>query len=212
MRSFIPTSAANSRSLMVAVVLGTALTAGGNKTASAAAAATRTTRISSEQGLPPAVIDELTRYCQACWRNARVPFDQWDDCTQQVLTRLLERVPVCDWPHMLRSDDEESPSRRELFRAIDATKKRSQRTRKLQPLTHEIRDSRLGNSHGLQEQREAVHQASERVLSPRQQRIVELSADGWAVQEIATELNSTAERVSDEKYKAIRKLRSYFGV
>ncbi|MCZ2343340.1 MAG: sigma-70 family RNA polymerase sigma factor [Bacteroidales bacterium] len=212
MRSLIPTSAANSRSLMVAVVLGTALTAGGNKTASAAAAATRTTRMATEQELPPVVLDELTRYCQACWRNARVPFDQWEDCTQQVLTRLLERVPIGNWSIMLRSDDEDSPNRRELFRAIDATKKRSQRARKLQPLIPEIRDSRASQQYGLQEQREAVEQASERVLSPRQQRIVELSADGWAVQEIATELNSTAERVSDEKYKAIRKLRSYFGV
>lgn len=210
MRSLIPTSAANSRSLMVAVVLGTALTAGSNKTASAAA--TRTTRIASEQGLPPAVIDELTRYCQVCWRNARVPFDQWDDCTQQVFTRLLERIPVGNWSQMLRADDEESPDRRELFRAIDATKKRSQRSRKIQPITNDIRDNQISTRHGIQEQREAVHQASEQVLSPRQQRIVELSADGWAVQEIATELNSTAERVSDEKYKAIRKLRNYFGV
>ena len=43
-------------------------------------------------------------------------------------------------------------------------------------------------------------------------RIVELSANGWAVPEIAVELRTTTERVSDEKYKAIRKLRTHFGV
>ena len=34
-----------------------------------------------------------------------------------------------------------------------------------------------------------------------------MSLDGWSVQEIAAELGSPPERVSDEKYKAIRKLR-----
>ena len=50
------------------------------------------------------------------------------------------------------------------------------------------------------------------VLSPRQRKIVELSADGWAVPDIAAELETTPERVSDEKYKAIRKLRTHLGV
>jgi DNA-binding NarL/FixJ family response regulator len=50
------------------------------------------------------------------------------------------------------------------------------------------------------------------VLSDRQRRIVELSADGWAVPDIAAELRTTPERVSDEKYKAVRKLRAELGV
>ena len=49
------------------------------------------------------------------------------------------------------------------------------------------------------------------VLSERQLRILELSADGWAVPEIATELKTSPERISDEKYKAIRKLRVHLG-
>ena len=36
---------------------------------------------------------------------------------------------------------------------------------------------------------------------------MQLSFDGWSVQEIADELKASPERVSDEKYKAIRKLR-----
>jgi RNA polymerase sigma factor (sigma-70 family) len=50
------------------------------------------------------------------------------------------------------------------------------------------------------------------MLSSRQERIVQLSLDGWPVQDIAEELGLSAERVSDEKYKAIRKLRSHFRV
>ena len=53
--------------------------------------------------------------------------------------------------------------------------------------------------------------AAGEVLSPRQRRILELTADGWAVPEIAADLGTTVERVSDEKYKAIKKLQHYFG-
>ena len=59
---------------------------------------------------------------------------------------------------------------------------------------------------------EAVNVAAVQVLSERQKRIVELSANGWAVPDIAAELGTTTERVSDEKYKAIRKLRTHLGV
>ena len=64
----------------------------------------------------------------------------------------------------------------------------------------------------VREQWEAVNVAAAQVLSERQKRIVELSANGWAVPDIAAELGTTTERVSDEKYKAIRKLRVQLGV
>jgi hypothetical protein len=37
-----------------------------------------------------------------------------------------------------------------------------------------------------------------------------MTFDGWSVQDIARELALGTERVSDEKYKAVRKLREYF--
>ena len=214
MRSFIPKTAGNSRSLMVAVVLGTALTTGENKASSAAANA-RGTSISSDLGCSPQVIQDITRYCQACWRNARLPMDQWDDCTQQVFTRLLERVPSSRWAELLPSVNDENADRRELIRAIDSAKKRFQRGRKWQELNDQIHDRQIPALHrGVQETvqdlRQDLDTAAERLLSPRQQLIVRLTADGWAVPEIANELRTTPERVSDEKYKAIQKLRGHF--
>ena len=47
------------------------------------------------------------------------------------------------------------------------------------------------------------------IRSPRQQAILRLSFEGWSVQEMAEELRTPPERVSDEKYKAIRKLRAH---
>lgn len=57
-----------------------------------------------------------------------------------------------------------------------------------------------------------MNKAAGEVLSDRQQQIINLSADGWGVPEIAVELGTTTQRISDEKYKAIRKLREKLGV
>jgi RNA polymerase sigma factor (sigma-70 family) len=59
----------------------------------------------------------------------------------------------------------------------------------------------------LADDREVVRQVAAEVLSSRQQQILDLSFDGWSVNEIAAKLELPAARISDEKYKAIRKLR-----
>jgi DNA-binding NarL/FixJ family response regulator len=46
-------------------------------------------------------------------------------------------------------------------------------------------------------------------LSPRQDRIVELWTRGWSVPEIGESLGLPVARVSDEKYKALRKLENH---
>ncbi len=202
MRRMIPTAAARSRSVMMAVVLGTAMTAGEGQ-ASTPRPVAATADASAD------AVRDITRYCQVCWRNARLPNDRWDDCTQLVFARLLERVSPEKWAGLLKEDDE---NRREFIRAIDAVKKRTQRARKYADLTADVADPRNRTDGYVREQREAVERAATEVLSERQRKIVELTADGWAVPEIAEELRTTPERVSDEKYKAIRKLRSHLGV
>jgi RNA polymerase sigma factor (sigma-70 family) len=148
----------------------------------------------------------MGRYCTACWRNARLPADAWSDCTQEVFTRLLERVPTGQWDRILRDEGEEH---REFLRAIDAVKKRTQRARKWSAGIDSVADPRDFLARDLLEEREAVHQAAAEVLTPRQQRILQLSFEGWFVHEVAQQLRLPPERVSDEKYKAIRKLRSH---
>ncbi|QEL20256.1 sigma-70 RNA polymerase sigma factor region 4 domain-containing protein [Limnoglobus roseus] len=186
----------SSRSLMVAVVLGTALTAMGTE-------ARATAKTESQ------AITDISKYCTACWRNARLPEDRWGDCTQQVLTRLLERVEQEKWGSILA---EETSERKEFLRAIDAVKKRTQRARKYASITPDHADWRNELTDDLRDRREAVTLAACTVLSDRQKQIVELTAGGWGVPEIAAQLGTTVDRVSDEKYKAIRKLRTHFGV
>ncbi len=178
--------------MMVAVVLGTALSAMAGTAEASAAART---------------VQDLSRYCTACWRNARLPADRWDDCTQEVLVRLLERVPSGAWGRSLTAEGEE---RREFLRAIDAVKKRIQRGRKFAHYPEDaVADARPANESARREAREQLDAAADEVLGDRQQQILRLTMEGWSVPEIAAELDTTADRVSDEKYKAIRKLRAY---
>jgi RNA polymerase sigma factor (sigma-70 family) len=185
------------RPYLVAMVLGTALAALG----------------SAENGgadeISPRALGTISRYCTACWRNARLPPDLWGDCTQEVLCRLLERVPRAGWDQVLSGASDE---RREFLRAIDTVKKRRQRERaRSTSLNGVVADSKEGNLRTVHENREAWEHAASRMLTVRQQRILQLTCEGFAVAEIAAELAVTPERVSDEKYKAVQKLRSYFG-
>ncbi|MBV9125091.1 MAG: hypothetical protein JO112_17180, partial [Planctomycetes bacterium] len=70
------------RRYLVAMVLGTALSALGSASATAADMPDVTAR----------AVHDISRYCTACWRNARLHPDCWTDCTQEVFSRLVERV------------------------------------------------------------------------------------------------------------------------
>jgi RNA polymerase sigma factor (sigma-70 family) len=181
---------------MVAMVLGTAISA---------LAPGQQVRAQTPPGTLEA-IDDMGRYCAACWRNARLPADAWTDCTQEVFRRLLERIPTDQRERVLQADGEEH---REFVRAIDAVKKRVQRARKWTGSLDGVADPRDDSARHLHEERELVRQAATEVLTPRQQRILQLSFEGWSVQETASQLCLPPERVSDEKYKAICKLRSH---
>lgn len=174
--------------MMVAVVLGAAL---GTINARAVEPDSR-------------IVQDISRYCQACWRNARLPVDSWSDCTQEVFTRLVQRVALDRWTEVLKPDGDE---RREFVRAIDAVKKRVQRSRKCNALPDDVRDTRSANQPSAEW--DAIAQTAPQVLSQRQWRILELSREGWSIPEIATDLGTSVARVSDEKYKAVRKLRQH---
>jgi RNA polymerase sigma factor (sigma-70 family) len=183
---------------VVAAVLGTALSALGSAPslgAEPSAAAAQS-------------VNDISRYCTVCWRNARLDPNCWNDCTQEVLCRLLKRVGPEDWSQMLKVEGEQ---RREFLRAIDAVKKRTQRARRWSNnAVDAVADRHERHERQLADDREAVQDAAGKLLSPRQQRILQMSFEGWSVQDIAAELQVPAERVSDEKYKAIRKLRGHF--
>ena len=186
------TKIGKNRPYLAAMVLGTALATMGQSPAGAH-------EISGQ------AIQNISRYCTACWRNARLPVDRWGDCTQEVFSRLLQRLEPRDWDQVLTQEGDEH---KEFIRAIDAVKKRTQRERYYTPLY----DDRVPGSGAsdLDDERDAVWQVAGRLLSSRQQDILRMTCAGGTVADIAQELKCSPERISDEKYKAIQKLRSYF--
>ena len=153
------------------------------------------------------LVRDIQRYCTVCWRNARLDPRLWDDCTQEVCCRLLTKARdgQLDLTQVLAED---TPDRRELVRAIDMVRKRIQRTKRFQPLDGSTTpaydlDRRQRDQLELGEILEAARRA---VLTSRQDRIIELWMRGWSVPEIGVELDMPVTRVSDEKYKALRKL------
>jgi RNA polymerase sigma factor (sigma-70 family) len=173
--------------MLAAVMLGTALSGGEAKAAD-----------------PGAAVTDISRYCQACWRNARLPADHWPDATQQVFVRLLERVDPTRWGAALNDDGLE---RREFLRAIDTVKKRTQREKKPGFLPETVAEPGTAESAKRADDRNWLR-ANALLLSERQKRILDLTATGHDVPEIASALGTSVARVSDEKYKAIRKLKA----
>jgi len=158
------------------------------------------------------LVSDIQRYCTVCWRNARLDPRLWDDCTQEVCCRLLTKARggELDMTQVLADD---TPERRELVRAIDMVRKRVQRTKRYQPLDAFTTpatnlDQRQRDRLELGEILEAARRA---VLTARQDRIIELWMRGWSVPEIGAELKLAVTRVSDEKYKALRKLERQLG-
>ncbi|MGF1579507.1 MAG: sigma-70 family RNA polymerase sigma factor [Gemmataceae bacterium] len=197
-----PTASPNHRNrhYMAAVVLGTALSALGVPQALA----------KEHADLNPKVVADISRYCTACWRNARLPTDSWGDCTQDVFSRLMQRLKLTQWNRVFQA---ETAERQEFVRAIDAVKKRTQRRlKRTKPMPEILADQSDVDHRKRAEELEIVHQAADEVLSERQKTILRLSMEGWCVAEMAQELDLAPERVSDEKYKAVRKLRQHLKV
>lgn len=153
------------------------------------------------------LVRDIQRYCTVCWRNARLDPGLWDDCTQEVCCRLLTKARDgrVDLSQVLADD---TPERKELVRAIDMVRKRIQRARRYQTLDGSSSPlSELDRRERDQlELREILDSARHSVLTARQDRIIDLWMRGWTVPEIAVELAMSATRVSDEKYKGLRKL------
>jgi len=82
------------RAAVMAMVLGTAL--GTMATAAPARA--------EANGRAAGTVNDMSRYCTVCWRNARLHPDSWSDCTQEVFSRMLERVEMESWDQALRGD------------------------------------------------------------------------------------------------------------
>ncbi len=173
----------------------------------AACAVAMAATVSTTQAQDTAAIDSMQRYCMTSWRNAGINQQDWEDCTQEAITLMLERVSRSRLAQAMRSG--ESPERRELNRSIWCTAQRWRRRPKHVSLEacDSMERSAQDPTHETKESLDSAMALAGDCLTPRQQAIISMYRDGWSIREIADELDISSARASDEKYKAVRKLR-----
>jgi hypothetical protein len=164
----------------------------------------------TEPFVDAATIESIDSYCAASWHQANIPRQDWDDCSQQAFVRLLTRVSQDRWTEAI--NNAQSRHRRELNRCIWATTqwwRRSHRHRSLGEEDLSDRADTLVFGVTMSEVLEAMH-CDAVGLTPIQRCVVDLWASGHSIAEMAAKLEVTSRRISDEKYRAIAKLRARF--
>ena len=153
-------------------------------------------------------IASIERYCTSSWRQAGIPANDWEDCTQDTMLELLSRVPKKQLASAIEKP--QSAERRELMRSIWCVAQRWRRASQRRPVSLEL----LGDYQASAEEkdfdvdRELLRDAQQR-LSVTQRKILDLFVDGNSIAEIAAQLDLPPARVSDQKYKAIKLLKRH---
>ena len=157
------------------------------------------------------VLKKVGAYCTRSWMNAGIDCQEWDDSTQEVFLQLLTSMGRDRIYNAIEAPD--SDERRDLNRAIWATSQRRRRARRHTSLIDDVvkaveTDPWPAKMESLRQVRKAIDSPDVR-LSPTQQEIVTRWGNGESISGIANEMKLSPARVSDEKYKAIQKLRAH---
>lgn len=158
-----------------------------------------------------ATIKAINNYCAVSWHRANIPRQDWDDCSQHAFVRLLTRVSQDRLAEAI--EDAHSKQRRELNRSIWATTQWWRRSHRHCPIVGDdlpdpAETLRVSGVTAIDIQ-EAL--GSEAVgLTTLQRCVLDLWSAGHNIGEIASNLGVPSRRVSDEKYKAISRLRASF--
>ncbi len=161
-------------------------------------------------------LSQLDRYLARAWFRAGIPAQQHDDCSQAVYTTLLQGLGRGRFDHLLGEVGQfgirdvlsrETAEGPDFFRAIDTIKKRAQRERSFQPLDA-VDSSSLNRPDGSQaELKRTLQEAILRSLSPREAALIQATLQGETPAEIAQQWGIAPKTVSNEKTRAIQKLR-----
>jgi len=161
-------------------------------------------------------LSQLNRYLSRAWYRAGIPESRHEDCSQAVYLALLQNLERDDFDSLVgeignlgirdvvNRDSKQGP---DFFRAVDTVKKRAQRERGFQPLDLYEGIASPGEDEVQGLQREALREAIEESLTPREADLICATLDGKTPAEIATEMGLTPKTISNEKCRVIQKLR-----
>ena len=166
---------------------------------------------------------QLNKYLGRAWSRAGISVQQQDDCTQAVYAALLQslgrdrfdsllsEIGQFGIPNILSRETADGPT---FFRAIDTIKKRAQRERSFQSLdgidaAASITANAAGTNHnGADQWRGALLEAMGQTLSTREAQLIHATLQGQTPSEIAAVWGVAPKTISNEKTRAIQKLRT----
>ena len=165
-------------------------------------------------------LSQLDRYLNRAWYRAGIAPQQHDDCTQAVYATLLQTLGRDRFDGLLTDIGQsgirdvlsrETPEGPDFFRAIDTVKKRAQREKTFQPIDAvEVADASVATP-GQADWRGALQEAIEQSLNPREAALIQATMQGETPAEIAQKWGVAPKTVSNEKSRAIQKLRDALG-
>lgn len=161
-------------------------------------------------------LSQLDRYLNRTWSRAGLSPQKHDDCTQAVYMTLLKQLGRPGFDELMVAVgafgirevfNRERGEGTLFFRAIDATKKRAQRERKLRSLD----DGPDDPSAPLRERdwEDDLHEAIDRSLTLREAELIRSTLAGETPAEIADRWGVASKTVSNEKSRAFQKLRAF---
>lgn len=160
-------------------------------------------------------LTQLNKYLSRAWGRAAIAAQMHEDCSQAVYTTLLQHLGrnrfdslVSDVGHSGIKDvfSRETQEGLDFFRAVDMVKKRAQRERVHQPIdAYDVPAAAANSRVGVW--REALREAIDHSLSPREASLIQDTLRGMTPSEIALHWGVAPKTVSNEKTRIIQKLR-----
>jgi RNA polymerase sigma factor (sigma-70 family) len=162
-------------------------------------------------------LSQLDRYLARCWSRAGIAPQQQDDCTQAVYATLLQNLGRDGFddlaadigqngiPQVLNRDSTLGP---DFFRAVDMVKKRATRQKAFVALDEQTEPYTTAGTDGAAENwRGVLNEAIDRSLNPREADLIRATLQGFSPAEIASRWGVAPKTVSNEKTRALQKLR-----
>jgi len=159
---------------------------------------------------------QLDRYLSRAWYRAGIAVQMHDDCSQAVYVSLLQNLGRDRFDALLSDIGQsgirdvlsrETADGPDFFRAIDTVKKRAQRERTFQPLDSIAATAAATQDDDGRDWRGALQEAIDQSLNAREAALIHATLKGETPAEIALQWGVAPKTVSNEKTRAIQKLR-----
>ena len=174
---------------------------------SAAIISPSTSSATSDPAALSSGLAQLNKYLSRSWYRAGIPAQMHEDCSQAVFATMLQQLGrtqfdtlISDVGHSGIKDvlSRETNEGLDFFRAVDMIKKRALRERAYQSLDTVDVPASSGNSE-TKAWSEALREAIDRSLSPREASLINETLQGKTPAEIALHWGVAPKTVSNEK-------------